>query len=119
MDVRVIIGHGNAAFADAVFAMCERTAEPLGLSLSLAHVPGAGEFEAALGDVAARAYLLTPEPARALQPKISALVGFSVEVQPNNITAEGRPSGGADAQLYGLGMPGYGTALELIAERLE
>ncbi len=117
MDVRVIIGHGDAAFADAAFAMCERTAEPLGLSLSLTHAPEAEAFAEALGEIAANAFIVTPEPGGAQASGIEALGDFSVEVQPENITAKGKASGGADAQLYGLGMAGYGAALALIAER--
>lgn len=114
MDVRVIIGYGDTAFADAAFAMCERTAEPLGLSLSLAHAPDAQAFLEALSEVPAQAFIVTPDAGATISPP----EGFSVEVQPENITAAGRASAGADAQIYGLGMAGFGAALDLIAERL-
>lgn len=79
--------------------------------------------------MAARVRALTPVPdalivtplAGAAAPGLHAALrgfgGFSVEVQPDNISAQGHAPAGADAELYGLGAAGYALALRLIAGR--
>ncbi|QHQ33974.1 hypothetical protein [Algicella marina] len=115
MRIHVLVGTDDTAFADAVFAACERAAEPLGIDLGLSQLSGQAFAVEADGDTP---LILTPVPGTADATAIAALPAFTVEVQPENIAAGGGPVAGTNAQIYGLGMGGYAAALRLIAERV-